>query len=740
MEDVRRVRDGLLLRLPEERPPRRVLLHLGLRLAAGLLQEGRTDLCAEELATCQALLHLHTDRLEASKEVAMDTLLLLLLHLELCIATGELEAAAASREKVLVAGSLGGLSNHFSRLCLEASRRAGEAAPWLRSILALPRDLVHVEVRDAAVKRLLREEPREEVVEQLSSPLEQEVVMVELFQRLPPTTTTISHPHLLHLLAACRSSPRPCRELVARVCALAGLPNPRLTAQEWEEVVTVAAVCAGEDRVAAHQAVCTYAALGTHPPPARPGLPLVLQMGAAAVAACLEEQELAEAEKWLNLLTFLSSSDTRCRAAFTQLADTLVVLLLRQRRATEAAALLDTWARCGQVSAGLRLRVHLATGDGRRAVAALQEMVGEEGREGAEALLVSLLEQEVVDKGSLRELVVALESRAFYDSLPLVLLSCRVAQLLNLPELLPTLLSSATVRRVVVEQDAAASVSSLCWHVGLAAGECLTFPLKLRHDLLLLAALLLPPGQGAALPVRMASIAAGLEALGKEVEEELVQRVVESLEWVESMAREQRVARAVRLYRVKLAVLRGEAVAPLVTSLAQLGEPSCLRAAALVVLESGRDEEAAVMALMAASRLEPEASERQLGVAAALEVMARRPALWNSRVVATVREVAWCRGRAAKMAVMELWNCWVRGLVVTMMVSQVRLGSREGSGWAEGLVCLHNLLTEPVDQIRWRVGEAALTRAVLDKVNRLLNTLDEPTFQSFDLDRLFTEV
>ena len=54
MEDVRRVRDGLLLRLPKERPPRRVLLHLGLRLAAGLLQEGRTDLCAEELATCPA--------------------------------------------------------------------------------------------------------------------------------------------------------------------------------------------------------------------------------------------------------------------------------------------------------------------------------------------------------------------------------------------------------------------------------------------------------------------------------------------------------------------------------------------------------------------------------------------------------------------------------------------------------------------------------------------------------------
>ena len=73
-------------------------------------------------------------------------------------------------------------------------------------------------------------------------------------------------------------------------------------------------------------------------------------------------------------------------------------------------------------------------------------------------------------------------------------------------------------------------------------------------------------------------------------------------------------------------------------------------------------------------------------------------------------------------------------------MSQVRLGSREGSGWAEGLVYLHNLLTEPVDQIRWRVGEAALTRAVLDKVNRLLNTLDEPTFQSFDLDRVFSEV
>ena len=667
MEDVRLVRDQLLLRLPAEQPCRRVFLHLGLRLAAGLLEEGRTDLCAEELATCQGLLHLHTDRQDAGKEVAMDTLLLLLLHLELCIATGELEAAAATREEVLVTGSLGSLSTHFSRLCLEASSRVGEAGPWLRPILALPRELVKVEVRDFALKRLLREEPREEVVEQLSSPSEQEVVMVQLFQRLPPTTSNLSYPHLLHLVAACRSSTLPCGELVARVCALARLADTRLTAREWEEVVTVAASCAGGDRAAAHQAVCTYAALGTHPLPARPGLPLILQVGSATMAAWMEEQELAEAEKWLNLLTFLSSSDASCRAAFTWLADTLVVLLLRQQRVTEAAALLDTWARCGEVSGRLRLRVHLATGDGQRALAALQEMVGEEGREGAEALLARLLEEEVVDEGSLRQLVVALESRAYYDSLPLVLLSCRVALLLNLPELLPTLLSSARVRRVVVEQDAAASVSSLCWHAGLAAGECVTFPTRLRHDLLLLAALLLPPGQGAALPVRMASIAAGLEALGKGVEEELVQTVVESLEWVEFMAREQRVARAVRLYRVKLAVLRGEGAAPQVTDLAQLGEPSCLRAAALVVLDGGRDEEAAVLALMAASRLEPEVAERQLAVAAALEVMARQPTLWNSRVVTMVREVAWSRGRATKMAVMELWNCWVSGPVVTVL-------------------------------------------------------------------------
>ena len=94
MEDVRRVRDQLLLRLPAEQPCRRVFLHLGLCLAAGLLEEGRTDLCAEELATCQGLLHLHTDRQDAGKEVAMDTLLLLLLNLELCIANGELDAAA----------------------------------------------------------------------------------------------------------------------------------------------------------------------------------------------------------------------------------------------------------------------------------------------------------------------------------------------------------------------------------------------------------------------------------------------------------------------------------------------------------------------------------------------------------------------------------------------------------------------------------------------------------------------
>ena len=105
----------------------------------------------------------------------------------------------------------------------------------------------------------------------------------------------------------------------------------------------------------------------------------------------------------------------------------------------------------------------------------------------------------------------------------------------------------------------------------------------LRHDLLLLAALLLIPGDSASLVTRLASVAAGLAALGRKVilsenaREELVSRVEESLTVLEAFRLEGGLARAVALYRLQLALMCGHTGMAEVEFLGLLGEPGVLR-------------------------------------------------------------------------------------------------------------------------------------------------------------------
>ena len=140
----------------------------------------------------------------------------------------------------------------------------------------------------------------------------------------------------------------------------------------------------------------------------------------------------------------------------------------------------------------------------------------------------------------------------------------------------------------------------------------------LRHDLLLLAALLLIPGDSASLVTRLASVAAGLAALGRKLaqsenaREELVSRVEESLTVLEAFGLEGGLARAVALYRLQLALMCGHTGMAEVEFLGILGEPGVLRAAALLSLEAGGREEAAVVALKATVSIEAELERKQV--------------------------------------------------------------------------------------------------------------------------------
>ena len=140
----------------------------------------------------------------------------------------------------------------------------------------------------------------------------------------------------------------------------------------------------------------------------------------------------------------------------------------------------------------------------------------------------------------------------------------------------------------------------------------------LRHDLLLLAALLLAPGDSASLVTRLASVAAGLVALGRKVTqsqkamEDLASRVEESLTVLEGLGLEGGLARAVALYRLQLALLCGHNAMAEVECLRLLGEPGVLRVAALLSLEAGGREEAAVVALRATVSIEAELERKQV--------------------------------------------------------------------------------------------------------------------------------
>ena len=185
--------------------------------------------------------------------------------------------------------------------------------------------------------------------------------------------------------------------------------------------------------------------------------------------------------------------------------------------------------------------------------------------------------------------------------------------LLGQPHLLVSLLSSSSLREHVADQDEDSSISKLCWHAGLAVPE--TEP-RLQHELLLLSAQLLPPGDGAVLAVRLASVAAGLAVLSTGVEEELVRRVRVSLDLVEATGASGRVGRTVLLYRMQLSLLCGQQVGAEVARLAELRDRTGLEVAVMLALRTKRprDEEVAVTALLAVSELESEQSEKEVTV------------------------------------------------------------------------------------------------------------------------------
>ena len=114
----------------------------------------------------------------------------------------------------------------------------------------------------------------------------------------------------------------------------------------------------------------------------------------------------------------------------------------------------------------------------------------------------------------------------------------------------------------------------------------------------------------------------------------------------------------------------------------------------------------------------------QVVLASVLEVMGRHPSRWSNRVVEVVRRLQWGEGEGARLAVMQVWNCWVR------------LGTKAG-GWSEALVILHNSVTDPTDQIHCGLETANVSRPLLDKVRRLLARLRMVSYKTFDLDQEF---
>ena len=198
--------------------------------------------------------------------------------------------------------------------------------------------------------------------------------------------------------------------------------EPHLDYIEKEEVLATVVYCCREDRAAAYTGGCQYSRLvSKEKGRENPGMFLVIEVGGVAAQSCIQEKRDDEAEKWLNLLTFLASSHCLYYSNFLHLAETLVMLLLRQGRTADAASRHSLWKQGGlELPPSLQLTLSLATGDCVEAMSSLRKLCKEEGEQGAVALMSRLLREGNVDGGTLRQLLMALQERDFFNSVALV--------------------------------------------------------------------------------------------------------------------------------------------------------------------------------------------------------------------------------------------------------------------------------------------------------------------------------
>ena len=227
----------------------------------------------------------------------------------------------------------------------------------------------------------------------------------------------------------------------------------------------------------------------------------------------------------------------------------------------------------------------------------------------------------------------------------------------------------------------------------------------------------------------MASVPAGLAALEVRMEGGLVQSVMESLDWLEDRGvGVVRVGRALALYRLQLALVRGEGVEQEVPRLALLQDPAVLRAAAVLALRSGNNDAAAVTFLLEAASLEPERVARQKVLAGALEMMARQPERWENQVSALVIGERW-EGEGLHLALTEAWKYWIR------------LGAVRGRVWGEAVVWLYNCQAGPGQQLGREQVVGGASRGLQAKVRGVLRLLEgNRVFHSFDLSNILGSV
>lgn len=362
------------------------------------------------------------EKTEGRKELIQDELIFLLLEFELSIRMNKFSRAEELMHILMAKEDcLGLLVGPFSRLLLEGGRRVKEASPWLRAVLSLPPKGVSSDVRDASIRLLLatsdHDQEREGLVMLLSCPEERELAWLQVTGTLAPPAGSQSCQHLLQLLAKTRFNPGLRKEVATRVFSACD-KEEGLVRKEKEELLACVVLCAREESAEAYHAVCEYARLVGPEQGDCPGLGLVLEVGSSLVQGCLQHEGV-EAEQWLGLLTFLSSCQPQHRHYFLHLAELLVLLLLRSGRPMDAAARLKLWVGRG-LAAKLGLAVSLAAGHYTEALGSLASVEGEEGVEGTLALLARLLREQVVDSGTLRQLLLGLQEQDFYGSVALV--------------------------------------------------------------------------------------------------------------------------------------------------------------------------------------------------------------------------------------------------------------------------------------------------------------------------------